>query len=184
MLEAALFGVVNGEIQSTLRNADGTRDADGALACEELHRLRKAAALLADETVGGDEHVLHDEVGGVGQAYAHLVLVLAHADAGVAFFDQQQAHAVVARIGIGDRQHDAGRAERGVCYKALYAVEHIAAVDLLGCRACAADVGAALRLGYGHGYALSAQNACAGCLLLLLAAVGEYCRQTEGVGIV
>jgi hypothetical protein len=102
--------------------------------------------------VVGDEALLQDHLGGVRGADAELVLLLAGAEALHPLLDDERREiAPPCRHRLGHREDDADVADRAVGGEGLGAVEHPAAVDLLGARAGAAAASEPARLGEAPG---------------------------------
>ena len=76
--------------------ADAERQSgDGdASAVEGAHGVDEAFAFFAEEIFGGDGAVFEDEFAGVGGAQAELVFLLAGAEAGRSFFDDEGGESV------------------------------------------------------------------------------------------
>src|SRR6185436_13381506 len=89
----------------------GDADGGGANAGSRgLERLQDAdaatAALAAEEAVIGDEAVVEDDFAGVRGAHAHLALLAAHRQPGVALVDHERLDAGPAGGGVGGGEDD------------------------------------------------------------------------------
>ena len=111
--------------------------------------LQALALHPANELVGIDAIVLERELGRVDPAIAELLQLAADAEA-LALFGEEQAHALVAGLGVGvglDQKSEAGAVD-AVGDPGLGTVNHIGIVAFAACRgADRLQVGAAVRLG-------------------------------------
>ena len=79
----ALLGVLDGLLDGSLGQTQGLGGNTDTAAVQGLHGDTEALALLAQQAVLGDNAVLHNQLTGGGALDAHLLLVLAHGEAGV-----------------------------------------------------------------------------------------------------
>ena len=120
-----------------------------ALGLEIFHHRIKALALLAQQVLGRDAHVVKNQLGRVGRQPAGFSQGAAHTEAGGAFVDNEHRHVVPSRTGFGRHKVHIGMHTVGD--------EHLGAVEdpdialTAGCGAHARHVRARARLADGDG---------------------------------
>ena len=103
----ALLGVVKGLVERVLPVGQAAGGADQALSLQLPHDLREAAALLAQEGVGGHPHVVEGEHRRVRSVHPELLELLGPDHAGRVHRHQEDAEALVGGVGVGlGDQHD------------------------------------------------------------------------------
>src|ERR1035437_5808297 len=145
----AQFGILEGGVVCALGHADGERGDRDAAAIEHFEAGHETVVQFADELFGRETAVFEDDLAGGAGAQAELVLLLAAAEAGVAFFDGEGGDAVLRGGAIGDRHGHAEIGEVGVGGERLRPVEHPHAAFEFGVGAGAGGVAAGLGLGEG-----------------------------------
>ena len=128
----ALLGVVGGELERRLGDADGHRGHAGARAVEGHHRELEALVLLAEQVVGGDLDVVERDHRGVGGALAELVLLLVHGHAVGVARDDERGDAAVAGLLVGLGVDRVPGGVRAVGDEALGAVDDVLVALLHG----------------------------------------------------
>ena len=154
----ALLGVGDGLLDRTLSDAQGLGgDADTA-AVQRLHGQGEALAGLAQQAVLGDLAVLKDQLAGGGAADAHLLLVLAHGEAGIGALhdeggDLLHRAAPLVGVGAGDGEHHEHVGVARVGDENLGAVQDVVFAGLVqhGGGLLALGVGARAGLGQAEG---------------------------------
>ena len=146
----ALLGVAHRLVEAGLGDADAARGHVDAAQLQAAESVLEALALdPADELVGIDPVVLEGELGRVDPAIAKLLELAADPEA-LAFLGEEQAHALVAGLGIGiglDQEREAGAVD-AVGDPGLGAVDDVGVVALaLGRGSNRLQVGAAVGLG-------------------------------------
>ena len=115
------------EPQRPFGDADAARRDVDASELEPAGRLVEASPFrLADEVIGRNAIILEDQLGGIDCLVAELLQLAAHPQAGLLRSDEQ-AHAFVARLGLGiglHQEREAG-AFHAVGDPGLGAVDHI-----------------------------------------------------------
>ena len=90
----AFHRILDARVVRALRDPERHRADRDAAAGERLEELLVADALVAQQLVARDEHVLEMEFDGVRRAQAHLLLVLADLESGRALFDDERSDAL------------------------------------------------------------------------------------------
>src|SRR5262249_59203586 len=91
-----LLGIAGGEVKGSLGDTKGLSGDAWARAVKRHKADLKAITLLAKKVLGGDDAILEDQFAGLGAADAHLILDLAHMEAGGAALDNKAACALAA----------------------------------------------------------------------------------------
>ena len=145
----ALGGVIDTEIQRTLRQADGIEGTDDTLDVEPAHHDADAFVLCADPIRGRHATLIEHQFAGRAAAPAHLVELLCDTESCEAILDDEGRDAVLLLVwrGLGiDQQHIGDRA---IGNEEFAAVQHIVVtVATRGGRHTAQRIGA--RAGLGH----------------------------------
>ena len=172
-------------VDQALHRADGADRHQQPLPGEVGHDQLEAAVLLAEQVLGRDLDVGEGELAGVGGVPAHLLQLRRHLVAGhLALEDEEGDAAVAALLGrLAGADEEVGADAVGD--EGLGAVDHVAAVDLLGGGADAGDVGAGAGLGDAQGADLLAGDSGdqPALLLLLGAEVEDRRHRDRGVGV-
>ena len=165
-----LHQIFPGDLKGALGDAQALgRHADPA-AVQRLHGQLEALAGLGDHVLVRNVHILQDHVGDLGGADAHLVLHLAHGEAGGALFHHEGGHALGAKSGVGQGVDHGEVGQRAVGVEALGAIDHPAAVLLDRHSLLTGGIGAGAVLGQAEGADLLAEGD--GSQILLLDLVG------------
>ena len=85
----ALLGVLDGFLNGALAQTQSLRSDTDTAAVQGLHSDLEAVALLAQQTILGDNAILEDQVAGGRTADTHLLLVLALREAGIGALDDE-----------------------------------------------------------------------------------------------
>ena len=143
----ALLGVAHRLVEAGLGDADAARGHVDAAQLQAAESVLETLALdSADELVGIHAVILEGELGGVDPAIAKLLELAADPEA-LALLGKEEAHALVARLGVGvglDQQSEAGAVD-AVGNPGLGAIDHVGVVAFtLGRRADCLEVRAAV----------------------------------------
>ena len=173
-----LLGVLHGGLIGPLGDAQRlSRDADTA-AVQGGHGDLEALALLAQQVLLGDLHVVEVQLAGGGGTDAHFVVVLFKGKALPALFHDEGGDAPGTDAGGGDGEDHIGVGLAAVGDKDFLAVEEVVVPHVLGGGLGAAGVGAGIGLGQAEGPHLFA-GAQIGQILFLLLLIAEG---VDGVG--
>src|SRR5262249_8219433 len=143
----ALARVAHRGLERRLGDAHGERGDADPPAVEDAEGVHEAATLLAEEGLRGHAAVLEDELGGVGRAYAELVLLLARAEALRPALDDEGGDALLALALVRHGHHHRGVGDAAVRDEGLRAVQdpRAAVPDRRGLRAPGVRARARLR---------------------------------------
>ena len=169
-----LLGVVHRGLIGPLGNAQRlSRDADTA-AVQGGHGDLEALALLAQQILLGDLHVVEDQLGGGRGADAHLVVVIAEGEALPPLFHDEGGDTTGADVRGGHREDHIGVGLGRVGDEDLAAVEEPVITLVQSSGLGAAGIGTGIGLGKTEGAQLLAlRQGDQVLLLLLLGTVGE-----------
>ncbi len=144
----AFVGVIDGQLERSLRQAERLGGDAGARAVERHHRVLEAAALFAAEQVLlGHAAVLEVQLDDGHAADAHLVLVLADAVALGPLFDDEPGDPAGAAAWRGDGEDRVERGDRAAGVPLLLAVDDVVVAVELGLGLHPAGVRAGVFLG-------------------------------------
>ena len=147
----AFLHVVQGVLERAFRHGQAVDGDAEAFLGQLLHQVDEAHAFLADQVLGGDFHVLEEQLRSVLGFHAHFLQVLAFLEAFHALFDDQQAGALGAFAGVGLGHHDHDVGVLAVGDEGLGAVEDVVITVLHGVGLNALQVGAGARFAHGDG---------------------------------
>ena len=146
-----LLRVLDSLVDSALAQAQGLRgDADPA-AVQGLHGDLEALALFAQQILLGNDAVGEHDLGGGGAVQAHLLLVLAHGEAGEAALHDEggDAAGTLGLVGHGEDHEHVGHVAVGD--EDLGAVEDIVVAVQLGLGLALGGVGTGVGFGQAEG---------------------------------
>lgn len=121
----ALASVVERPLQGRLGRRQRA-DTDGqALLRQLLHQVDESLAVLAEQVLPGNPHILEEQLGGVLGLHPDLLQALALAEARRTRLDHEQAYALGASLRIGLRHHDHQVGEEAVGDEGLRAIDDV-----------------------------------------------------------
>ena len=145
----ALLGVVEGEVEHGLGEAERQRGDGDAADLERPQELAEAEVRVADEVLVGDPHVVEVQLAGVEALPPDAPHLRAHREPGRVLLDDEAWRSFVP--GAGEQGDAEGHVGAGVGDERLAAVDQPAAVAPLGPGADAPGVGAGVGLGEAEG---------------------------------